>query len=534
MIDCIPGPTRLILLVLLFALAPQVAPPLAQAQEPRTPLEVSEYERHTSHDEMVAYLKEVKAGSHDMALGSYGRTHQGRELYVATFSRPRVTSPAEAHASGKPILVLGANVHGFNYTLRESLLLMIRDLGTRGTELNGMLDDLIVLVVPSKNPDGLEAASRLNALGADLNRDYMALEHPAMAAYIGRVINEWDPHLFVDGHDGGAVQYGGAYPYSLLYQAAGLAGADPSLTELADQEIFPLIDRNFEAAGFEAFYWARGDEDRWYGGGAAPRMGRNYGGLANKLSILFELAEWHEKPVAVETGILAYTTVLGYAQNHGDALIATVEEARRRTIELGDRAEGQIPVAETMEPEDFRVTYRIQNPAGGDELLTVRDAEFLKKPVGTLYRDRPYAYLLPAEAAETAALLRRHNIAVERLVEPVRLRVQTYTLEGIRFENSDNHHRAAVRVEVGSVQEEELEFPWGAYVVRTGQQLGRVVAHLLEPETTDSAVYWNKMTSLLPLADLQAHREDPARHAAPLIPIYKLMSETPLPAATVP
>ncbi len=507
-----------------------LGPTPAEAQEPRTGLERSDFQRHTSHDAMVAYLHEVKGGSHDMALEVFGHTHQGRELVKATFSRPAVSSPAEAHLSGKPIVVLAANVHGYNYTLRESLLLMIREMGTRGSELNRLLDDIIVIVVPSKNPDGLEAGTRSNAVGADLNRDYMALEHPAMAAYVGRVINRWEPHLYVDGHDGGAVQYGGAYPYSLLFQAAGTAGADPRLTELADREIFPRIQSDYQEAGFEAFYWARGEEDRWYGGGASPRMGRNYGGLAGKVSILFELAEWHEKPVAVETGVLAYTSVLEYARDRGDALVRTVRESRARTVELGEGAEGRVPVAETLEPDDFRVTYRIADPDRPDELLTVTDAEIVKRPVGTRFRDRPFAYLLPPQATEAVAMLRRHGIVVERLAEPVELSVQTYSLAGIRYEDTDNQHRAAVRVEVGEVRDQEVEFGWGSWVIRTGQPLGRVVTHLLEAETTDGVVYWNRLSHLLPKAALQEHLDDPEAHPAPTIPIYKLMSPVPLPS----
>ena len=511
-----------------------VTPAIAQAPGPRTALEESGFERHTSHPEMVGYLGELGAVAHDMSLSTYGTSHQGRDLYLATFSRPMVRTPAEAHATGRPIILLSANVHGYNYTLRESLLIMMRELGTRGTELNDLLDQVIVLVAPSKNPDGLEAGTRFNAAGADLNRDYMALEHPSMAAYVGNVINRWHPHLYVDGHDGGAVQYGGAYPYSLLYQASATAGADPTLTELADREIFPLIEGNYEAQGFEAFYWARGDAERWYGGGSAPRMGRNYGGLANKVSILFELGEWHEKPVAVGTGILAFRSVLQYARDHGERLVSTVEEARRRTVELGVRAEGRIPVEETMEPGDFRVTYRIPDPDRSDVLLTVEDAEIVKKPVGTRFRDRPWAYLLPPGAGDAVALLQRHGIAVERLTRPVELPVQAYTLAGVRYENTDLGHRAAVRVEVGSVREEEVELGWGWYVVTTGQVLGRVVAHLLEPETSDGVVYWNRMSSLLPKADLAAHRADPESHPEPLIPIYKLMESRPLATTGVP
>lgn len=546
----VAGTASLFLLLTAAAgpLPAQVAAPAPALQELRTPLEASDFQRHTRYPEMVEYLHAVRARSVDMSLGSYGRSREGRELHYALYSRPAVRSPAEAHASGKPVLVLGANAHGHNHTLREALLVLLRDFGRRGTELNDLLDHVVVLVVPSKNPDGLAAETRINAAGADLNRDYIALEQPETAAYVGNVINRWHPHLFVDGHNGGAVQYGGAYPYDLLYQGTGTAGADPSLSALADEKIFPLIDRRFEAAGYRSFYWARGDGERWYGGGSAPRMGRNYGGLANKLTILFESADWPDTRTAVASGVLAYRTVLEYARDNGDELIATVLEARRRTIELGERAEGQIPVEESLQAEDFRVTYQIRHPddAGGerspaddrparpgDPLLTVRDAEIMKKATGTRFRDRPYAYLLPAEAAEAVRLLRRHNVAVERLTEPVALDLQVYVLEDVRHESGVNGHATAVRVDVGDMRAERVEMPAGAWVVRTGQLLGRVVTQLLEPESSDNVVYWNAMTTLLPLADLQAHRNDPARHDAPLVPIFKLMHARPLPAVLV-
>ena len=522
-----PGAPSLAFLVLALAVAP------ALAQEPRTPLERSDFQEPTSHAEMVEYLREVKAEGDDMGLEIYGRSHQGRELYKAIFSRTPVQSPAEARSTGKPIVLLAANIHGFNRTLREALLIMLRDLGTRGSELNELLDEVIVLVVPSKNPDGLEADTRYNIVGADPNRDYMALEEPETAAYVGQVVNRWRPHLLVDGHDGGAVQYGGAYPYALLYQGPALAGADPSLTELADREIFPRIDEAYEAEGLEAFYWAQGDEERWYGGGAAPRMGRNYGGLANTLSILFEHAEWQEKEEAVEAGILAYTTVLRYARDHGDTLVETVETARRRTVELGEEPRGEIPVEETAEPEDFRVTYRVPHPERDEELLEVEDAEIVKRPVATRTRARPYAYVLPPTATEAVALLQRHGIAVERVIERTTAEVTAYALEDVAHEESDNRNRSAVSVTVASEEVLERDLPWGAYVVRTGQELGRVAAHLLEPETGDGLVHWNALTPLIPKAEVEAHRSAPAEVDPPLHPVYKIMEPGPLPTKRV-
>ena len=60
-------------------------------------------------------------------------------------------------------------------------------------------------------------------------------------------------------------------------------------------------------------------------------------------------------------------------------------------------------------------------------------------------------------------------------------------------------HPAAVTV---TVADETIKirrtFKAGSYVIRTGQVMGRVVAHMLEPETNDNVIRWNTMDAILP------------------------------------
>lgn len=497
-----------------------------------TPFEESGLTEYTTNSELGDFMRQIGAHSPDMSLHNYGTSMEGRELLFALFSRPGISTPAEAHASGKPILVLAATVHGHNFVLRESLLVLIRELGDRNSELNSLLDEMIVIVVPSKNPDGIAAASRFNPIGADLNRDYMALDQPSMAAYIGNVINKWYPHLYVDGHDGGTAQFGGSYPYNLTYQGPALAGADPAITALADRDIFPYINKMYEEEGYRAFYWAHGNENEWYGGGANPRMGRNYGGLANTLSILFEHGDWHDGETAHYSGILAYKALLHYASDHGDDLMETIERARIETIKLGEMAEGQIPVSETFE-EDFRVTYQIPDPDDYESLITVEDAPIIKKPVGTKFRDRPWAYVLPPDAKKAAAMLLRHNIRVEQITESVTHDAVAYAFSDVSWEESDNGLRAAMIPEITDEVHDQFELPKGSYVIRTGQLLGRVVTHILEPETSDNVFYWDRMTAITPLAELQEFRDEGQNGTPPLLPLHKIMKETGLPLQVI-
>jgi len=513
-----------------------------RAQTLRTESEASGFTRHTSYDSMMTYLDAVRATSTEMRLGTYGETWNGRALPYAIFSRPGVTQPWEAWSLDKPIVVFAANVHGGERTLRESLLLMIRELATTGTPANALLDDLVILVVPQINPDGFSATARGtrgNAWGIDLNRDYIKLEHPEIASYVKDIVLGWGAHLFIDGHNGGS------YPYNINYLCPTHADPDQRIAALCDQEIFPLIDARLRAAGYKSWYYQRGTRTRWNVGGSEARIGRNYGGFANGIAILFESPGSQEMADGVKAGQIAYTSVAEYVRDNAAKVMELVERARRETIEMGEAARGDIVVQMEYGPENRQVTYEI-GVGQGDErrAVTVQSDSLMKRPIPTKVRPRPYAYMLPRDAREAVAMLRRHGIAVEVLQDTATLQVDAYTLAGIEYERAYNHAAATV-VTVGEVITTSRTFPAGTYVVRTGQVLGRVVAHMLEPETPDNVIYWNTMDAWLPKAALQprasAQADDDddeggpgAQSEPPLIPIFKVMRPTPLPARLVP
>ena len=98
--------------------------------------------------------------------------------------------------------------------------------------------------------------------------------------------------------------------------------------------------------------------------------------------------------------MLGYKAVVEYAIANPERLISTVERARRETIELGLRAEGDVVVQMEYAPEDYQVTYEIgvENADGEREAQTVVSDSLMKKPIATKIRPRPFAYLLPRDA----------------------------------------------------------------------------------------------------------------------------------------
>jgi dipeptidyl-peptidase 4 len=533
------GTLTLLALMLAVSQAPALGQPV---HELRTSAEQSNFQRYTDHQEMWDYLVALRAGSPDMRLGTYGETREGRELPYAIFSRPLISQPSEAALLGKPVVLLAANVHGGERTFRESLLILLREIATPGTSANRLLDDMVILAAPQINPDGFEATprgQRGNAWGIDLNRDYIKLGHPEISNYVGNLLNRWSPHLYVDGHNGGV------YPYNVTYQCPSHASPDQRLTALCDDEIFPAIDRALEAQNYKSWYYNVGapNEERWPTGGSQARIGRNYGGFVNSVGILFESPGWQDMRTGVRSGEIALRAVLDYVAQNPDRLMTTVNRARRETLVMGLSAEGEVAVRMEYGPEDRRVNYEIAVGQGAQRrAVPVQNAQIIKRPIPTVTRPRPYAYILPRDAEQAIAMLRRHGITVEQLQDSVRLEVQAYTIAGLDYTRQYNH-AAAVQVTVGEVLTVDRTFPRGTYVVPTGQVLGRVVAHMLEPETDDNVVYWNTMDAWLPRPAAPAATgnadgdDEPVQRAQqqepPLVPIYKLMAPRPLPARIV-
>ena len=722
------------------------------AQKILTACEKSDFERYCTHEEMMEYLVKINASSQEMLLSTFGKSVKGREFVYAVFSRPMVTNPFEAMTSGKPIVILDAGVHGDERTLRESNLILIRELAEQGTEMNALLDDLVVIMIPCLNPDGTEHDKRRNANKNDINRDYIKLDEPETQSYVSNILQKWHPHIQIGGHNGGS------HPYNICYLAPTNAASDPALSLICDEGIFPLIDKNMDAAGYKSFYYRRGNKERWQAGSPSPKIFRSYGGISNYISIVFESPRRQGgEENGIKSGLVAYKSILEYCAENPEKVMGVVEKARKKTIEMGQKAQGQVPVQMKYIPENYKVSYLISEKVGipvdngvptaitiwtplpaddeeilvdyweanrfsddysgpdladgemhfialtmtasGSELWSIEDgtasslgkassmvpggdwtdsvinvgdggatadwadgfwegeigfvgvwnrvlsqselgdapsldataknkptnpepgrgdmlvqmtfdeltdplgnelelfgdaeisggtlildgdgdygeitgdfgekisvgqemtivlsiatdveqkyraaapfgmgnpevmsgeepsteriitevtnADLLKKPVATKTRPRPYAYILPSDAKKAIDLLKMHNITVEVLQQDIPIAIEAYVLKDIRHEKEDNHPEATFVTVADDTVKKVMTFPKGTYIVRTGQVMGRMISHMLEPETPENIIIWNTMDNLLP---------EPGPNS--LIPIYKLPEPTDLP-----
>ncbi len=500
-------PHLLTLILTVIFLIGAVAP--APAQQILTPCQQSGFESYTSYEEMMQFMQDVQATSTEMLLSSFGTTIEGRQQPYAIFSRPLVTQPYEALVSGKPILELASNVHGGEKTVRDSLLILISELADPTHEMNQLLDKVIVLVLPSINPDGFVRSTRGNSTGVDMNREYINLEQPALRNYVRNILQPWQPHMCLDGHNGGS------YPYNICYQGPGNAAGDQRLTHLCDREVFPFIDMEMQAAGFKSWYYSGGNRESWRGIPSFPRGSVNYHGLINCIGILFESPRQSIED-GVKSGLVASRALVKYTARNPQKIMTLVESARHNTIEIGQKAQGEITVRMRFGPKDYKVSYDITEGRGEEQqLLRITGANLMIEPIPTKTRPRPYAYILEPRAYKAVELLKLQNIMIEVLQEDTELDIEAYTATGLTRGNLNDHPAAITNINLEDETVKRTQtFPKGSYIIRTGQSRGRLASYMLEPETEDNVVTWNRMDAILPrIPTIEAPQRGAARGA---------------------
>jgi hypothetical protein len=117
---------------------------------------------------------------------------------------PRVTSEAEAAtlAQDSPAIVwYYANVHGNEPSPGDAAARILYELAARtDCEVETMLQNLVIGIIPTQNPDGREANTRQNANGFDMNRDWFEWSQPETIGKID-LLTRYPGVLFMDAHE---------------------------------------------------------------------------------------------------------------------------------------------------------------------------------------------------------------------------------------------------------------------------------------------------------------------------------------------
>jgi len=200
---------------------------------------------HVRHDQLVSYMKLLAQKSDRVSVIETGVTHEQRPLLLLTITSANnqqsvdqikskrisdIATGASSDSRDPLIIYMGYSVHGNEPSGSNASLLVAYHLAASNSpEVNKLLNENVVLLDPSLNPDGLARfaqwanmhkgenivtdpmhrehkehwpAGRTNHYWFDLNRDWLLLTHPESKARI-KQFHAWRPHILTDFHEMG-------------------------------------------------------------------------------------------------------------------------------------------------------------------------------------------------------------------------------------------------------------------------------------------------------------------------------------------
>jgi hypothetical protein len=534
---------------LLLNLSPGPVPAQDQSALPKSHAETSNYEETSRYDDVQKFFQELHKRTPLMHLDTFGKTVEGRELPLVILADPPITNPTEAKASGKPVVFIMANIHAGEVEGKEAVQALSRRIVAG--DLKPLLSKIVILIAPIYNADGNEKISlqnrrdqygpiagvgvRENSQGYDLNRDYVKLDAPEARALV-KLFNDWDPHLTVDLH----TTDGSYHAYHLTFSIPLNPTIDPEIYKYHREKMMPEIQKTLLADyKYRGYYYGNFNQTfssanragggatntrAWYAFSPQPRVGQNYLGFRNRLTILSEAYSHLDFKARIDVTAAFVEEIFKFAAAHADEILKLTAAADARTVERGlhgppFQVGAEFVPAPLPEPVEILVgdVKRVSNPRLGTTNMVAMVDDVIKpeKMIDyglfdvkrTVPAARAYVFRADPKMQMVIEKLRAHGIVVEELTAPLSGEVERFTVgEATKSPRAFQSHNEVKLA--GKYEKVTMDFPSGSIIVRTAQPLGILAACLLEPESDDGLVTWNFL--------------DPVIEIGQPFPIYKL------------
>lgn len=326
--------------------------------------EVGEW--HVTHDRLVNYMTTLAAAVPDrVKIETMGFTYEQRPQVLLVITSPKnhrnleqirkqhllLSDPSRSSSVSidqMPVVVwVGHSIHGNEPSGSNSSLVSAYYLAAaQGKQIEELLENVVILMDPSFNPDGLQRFStwvnqhrsknlvndpssrefnevwpggRFNHYWFDLNRDWLPAVHVESRNRL-RKFHEWKPNILTDHHEMGS--------NSTFFFQPGVPSRVNPLTPEKNQELTNRI-ATFHAEFLDrigSFYYTKeGYDDFYYG------KGSTYPDINGAVGILFEQASSRGHLQQTSNGLLSFPFTI---RNQFITTLSTLEAARSLRKEL--------------------------------------------------------------------------------------------------------------------------------------------------------------------------------------------------------
>jgi hypothetical protein len=428
---------------------------------------------------------------------------------------------ASAHRAQRPIVLMQGGIHAGEIDGKDAGFFALREM-LEGTAAPGALAGATFVFVPVFNVDGHERFGRWNrpnqvgpeemgwrvtSQNLNLNRDYVKADAPEMQAML-RLLDEWDPILYVDLHVTDGAQFEHDVSYNVAPTLAGDADVQRSAIALRDE----LMQRIRASGSLPLDFYPSFVRDDDPTSGFAVQVGRKffsqeYWAARNRLGVLVETHSWKDYPTRVRITRNSIIAMMEMAGRDGRKWLEAARAADERATRVGGTSIAltyeNTPHTRTIEFRGYEYTREPSAVSGA--LLTRYNP---KKPqiwrVPLADEVRPAAtvtaprggYIVPAAYAQMVGeKLALHGIEFRKLtaaspgVDAEVFRATKVASAPMSFEG-----HMATKLE-GQWTRERRDVPANSLFVPIAQAHSLMLMTLLEPKDPDSLVSWGFFTT---------------------------------------
>jgi murein tripeptide amidase MpaA len=478
--------------------------------------EINGYNKTPRYLQTVEYCKLLAQNSKMVTYTSIGTSPQGREIPLLILDRDGLTDPQQIRAKGRVVMLVESAIHAGEPDGKDAGLMLIRDIAINKM-FPGILDNVSLLFIPIINVDGHEdfgSHYRINQNGPDevgarftaqrlnMNRDFIKADAPETRALL-KLYSKWMPELFIDIH----VTNGADFQYVTTYGLDHCGFLAPDLFKWTKELFEKELKTKMESKGYPIFPYFEFNSYTNPGAGVLPdnfppQYSNGYASANNRIGMLIENHIYKPYKERVTSAYLMIKHSMEILGANAASLKSAVALSDKFVSSAKFRADSLPLMFKHDRKESIEVDFLgwrektvISDLSGAKWSYSDRSAPVtLKMPLFISYSKElqiklPEAYIIPQEHISTIELLDIHGVKYEKLPEDALLEVETYRFVNPKWSQFPYEGRVTLESHY-TTQKEVVKYNKGDIIVYTNQPKVKIVAHLLEPKSPTSLVYW--------------------------------------------
>jgi hypothetical protein len=451
----------------------------------------------------------------------FGRSPEGRPMLALAASADGALDAGSARAKQRPVVLMQGGIHAGEIDGKDAGFLALREM-LEGRAAKGALERVTFLFVPVFSVDGHERFGRWNrpnqngpeemgwrttAQNLNLNRDYAKADAPEMQSML-RLLNEWDPVLYVDLH----ATDGAEFEHDISYMVAPTLAGDPELVRVAsdvrDQLMKKVAAQGSLPIDFYPSFIRDDDPQSGIADSVGPiRFSQAYWARRNRIGVLVETHSWKDYPTRVRITHNPIVALMELAIDHAAEWKRVTEVADQQAARIGGSSEALVYTNnDHVTLIDFRgYEYTREPSAISGALMTRYDntrpliwripLHDQVQPSVTVTAPRG-GYIVPAAYAHwMQEKLTLHGIEFRSLQQSLpQAALETFRATSTEMASATFEGRTPLTLE-GAWKPEPRNIPAGSLFVPIAQAKSHLVMALLEPGDPDSYVRWGFFNS---------------------------------------